>query len=186
MRVDAARNRAAIIDAAREIFKERGLDAPLDDVAKRARVGSGTLYRHFPTRHDLHSAVVQYWIHAAPERAAAAVRREGSDRDRLRAWLEDYIALLLTHPGSAIVITCHLDDPESPFRDKCDAYIEAMHTVLAAVSPRPTARAQALDACRLVGGIAAVVDAGALTPSSIRALLELAVDGIYSDSGHTR
>jgi hypothetical protein len=129
----------------------------------------------------LHSAVVQYWIHAAPDRAAAAVEREGSDRDRLLAWLEDYIGLLLTHPGAAIVITCHLDDPTSPFRDKCEAYIDAMHTVLAAVRPQPNDRAQALAACRLVGGIAAVADAGALTPPSVRALLETVVDGISHD-----
>ena len=57
LRADAARNRAAIIEAAREIFAEQGLDAPLDEIAKRAGTGNATLYRRFPTRGDLVAAV---------------------------------------------------------------------------------------------------------------------------------
>jgi AcrR family transcriptional regulator len=57
LRADARRNRDAIVAAARGAFAERGLGASLDDVAKAAGVGSGTLYRHFPTRDDLIAAV---------------------------------------------------------------------------------------------------------------------------------
>jgi AcrR family transcriptional regulator len=57
LRVDAARNRAAIVEAAREVFAEQGLDAPLDEIARRAGTGNATLYRRFPTREDLVSAV---------------------------------------------------------------------------------------------------------------------------------
>ncbi|HEY3873546.1 MAG TPA: TetR/AcrR family transcriptional regulator [Actinocrinis sp.] len=57
MRADAVRNREALVSAARSAFLEQGCDAPLDDVAKRACVGAGTLYRHFPTRKDLLAAV---------------------------------------------------------------------------------------------------------------------------------
>ena len=57
MRADARRNYEALLTAARELFLEQGPDAPLDEVAKRAGVGAGTLYRHFPTRNDLLSAV---------------------------------------------------------------------------------------------------------------------------------
>jgi AcrR family transcriptional regulator len=53
LRVDAERNRARIIDAAREVFAEQGIDAPIHDIAERAGVGVGTLYRRFPTRADL-------------------------------------------------------------------------------------------------------------------------------------
>ncbi len=53
LRKDAARNRERIIDAAAEVFCEQGLGAPLDDIAARAGVGIGTLYRRFPTRADL-------------------------------------------------------------------------------------------------------------------------------------
>jgi AcrR family transcriptional regulator len=57
LRADAARNRAAIVDAARAVFAEHGLDAPLDDIAKLAGTGNATLYRRFPTRGDLVAAV---------------------------------------------------------------------------------------------------------------------------------
>jgi AcrR family transcriptional regulator len=57
LRSDAARNRGAIIDASRSLFGERGLDAPLDQIARLAGVGNATLYRHFPTRCALVVAV---------------------------------------------------------------------------------------------------------------------------------
>ena len=57
LRADAARNRAAIVEAARTVFAEQGLDAPLDDIAKLAGTGNATLYRRFPTRGDLVAAV---------------------------------------------------------------------------------------------------------------------------------
>jgi AcrR family transcriptional regulator len=57
LRADAARNRAAIVEAARVVFAEQGVDAPLDEIAKRAGTGNATLYRRFPTRGDLIAAV---------------------------------------------------------------------------------------------------------------------------------
>jgi AcrR family transcriptional regulator len=57
LRADASRNRAALVQAAREVFAERGLDAPLDEIARRAGVGNATLYRRFPERNDLIAAV---------------------------------------------------------------------------------------------------------------------------------
>src|SRR3954464_8025374 len=57
LRADAVRNREAIVEAARAVFAEQGVDAPLDDIAKRARTGNATLYRRFPTRGDLVAAV---------------------------------------------------------------------------------------------------------------------------------
>jgi AcrR family transcriptional regulator len=59
LRADAARNRESIVAAAREVFAERGLDAPFDEVARRAGVGVATLYRRFPTRADLISGVFE-------------------------------------------------------------------------------------------------------------------------------
>jgi AcrR family transcriptional regulator len=56
-RVDAARNRATLVTAAGEVFRERGLEAPLDEIARRARLGNATLYRHFSSRQELIDAV---------------------------------------------------------------------------------------------------------------------------------
>ncbi|HEY2203657.1 MAG TPA: helix-turn-helix domain-containing protein [Pseudonocardia sp.] len=57
LRRDAERNRRLLIEAAREILREQGLDAPLDEIARRAGVGNATLYRRFPTRDELYEAV---------------------------------------------------------------------------------------------------------------------------------
>jgi AcrR family transcriptional regulator len=57
LRADAVRNRTAIVEAARQVFAERGLNAPLDEIAQRAGTGNATLYRRFPTRGELIAAV---------------------------------------------------------------------------------------------------------------------------------
>jgi AcrR family transcriptional regulator len=57
-RADARRNRQQLLDVARDLFVERGANAPLDQIAKRAGVGIGTLYRHFADRETLMRAVV--------------------------------------------------------------------------------------------------------------------------------
>jgi AcrR family transcriptional regulator len=59
LRKDAARNRAALLDAARAVFAERGLDASLDDVAHQAGVGVGTAYRHFANKYELAGAIMR-------------------------------------------------------------------------------------------------------------------------------
>jgi AcrR family transcriptional regulator len=64
LRADAARNREKLLAAAAELFAERGLDVPLEHIARRAEVSIGTLYKHFPTREDFAAAIF-------PERLAA-------------------------------------------------------------------------------------------------------------------
>lgn len=59
LRADAARNRLKVLEAARAAFSERGRDAQMDDIARRAGVGVGTVYRHFPTKESLALAMVQ-------------------------------------------------------------------------------------------------------------------------------
>lgn len=59
LRVDAARNRARVLEVAYETFAAEGLAVPIDEIARRAGVGAGTVYRHFPTKEDLYRAVVE-------------------------------------------------------------------------------------------------------------------------------
>jgi AcrR family transcriptional regulator len=59
LRADAARNRARVLEVAYETFADEGLSAPIDEIARRAGVGAGTVYRHFPTKEDLFRAVVE-------------------------------------------------------------------------------------------------------------------------------
>ena len=59
LRADAARNRARVLETAYETFAAEGLSVPIDEIARRAGVGAGTVYRHFPTKEDLFGAVVE-------------------------------------------------------------------------------------------------------------------------------
>lgn len=59
LRADARRNRARVLEAAQEVFGEQGLTAPIDEIAHRAGVGMGTVYRHFPTKEALFEAIVR-------------------------------------------------------------------------------------------------------------------------------
>jgi AcrR family transcriptional regulator len=89
-RVDAQRNRERLLEAAREAFTEHGPEATLDDIARRAGVGPGTLYRHFPTRDALIEAVFRNQVEkliAAAERYAATM----GALDALRAWMLKFI-----------------------------------------------------------------------------------------------
>src|SRR5689334_5690772 len=101
MRADAQRNRERLVEVAREVFKERGLDASLDEIARRACVGPGTLYRHFPTREALHDAVMQPWVEQVQGHVDKALATEGGPRAQLIAWFCEYVAMLTRHRGSA-------------------------------------------------------------------------------------
>jgi AcrR family transcriptional regulator len=93
-RTDAQRNRERILEVAKEAFSRSGANTSLDDIAKQAGVGPGTLYRHFPTRDELLEAVYRTEV----EKLAAAERKFAETLppiEALRAWLllfVDYIA----------------------------------------------------------------------------------------------
>ena len=93
-RTDAQRNRERILEVAKEAFTRSGANTSLDDIAKQAGVGPGTLYRHFPTRNELLEAVYRTEV----EKLAAAERKFAETLppiEALRAWLllfVDYIA----------------------------------------------------------------------------------------------
>ena len=93
-RTDAQRNRERILEAAKEAFTQSGANASLDDIAKEAGVGAGTLYRHFPTRDALIEAVYRTEV----EKLAAAEKKFSESLppiEALRAWMllfVDYIA----------------------------------------------------------------------------------------------
>src|ERR1700732_453143 len=94
MRADARRNYEKLVASARAVFTAEGTSAPLEDVAERAGVGIGTLYRHFPTRQALLEAVYLDEVEALAR--AADELAELSPWDALTRWLQRYVAFAAT------------------------------------------------------------------------------------------
>jgi AcrR family transcriptional regulator len=180
MRGDARRNRERIVEVAREVFREKGYDASLDLVAKRAGVGAGTLYRHFPTREALLDAVMQRWVDRVNEAAEKSLAHEGGAREQLLAWFESYVALISAYKGSPAKITSAMGDLGSPIVTKCQALAQSTERVLGQVAAEGALRdgVETLQVTRLVGGVATVADQGDLDPAAVRPLLEVVADGL--------
>jgi AcrR family transcriptional regulator len=94
----AARNRVAIIEAAHELFAQNPL-VPLSEVAKRAGVGAGTLYRHFPTREDLILAAYRHDIERLTTTADDVLARHSSAKDAFVEWFETLSAYIRIKHG---------------------------------------------------------------------------------------
>ncbi|MFF2065831.1 TetR/AcrR family transcriptional regulator [Streptomyces sp. NPDC058200] len=90
LRADAARNRRAVIDAARDAFDRYGVTASLDDIARAAGVGPGTLYRHFPARDDLILAVLDNGL-ADLHRLGVQLLDEPDPLRAVSRWLDAYV-----------------------------------------------------------------------------------------------
>src|SRR6201982_2133190 len=100
MRADARRSRATLLDAAPAPCAETGADAPLEDIARRAGVGIGTLYRHFPTRVDLQAAVYRSQVQTVCD-AADELLVSNSPEQALLGWVRALAAYLVTKRGLA-------------------------------------------------------------------------------------
>jgi len=94
-RADARRNYELVLAAAREVFDELGVTAPLDEIARRAGVGNATMYRHFPTRRDMVIAVYAEEVTALGE-LGRTLLADRSPADALFAWLRAFIAHVST------------------------------------------------------------------------------------------
>ena len=93
----------ALLEAALEIFKESGVDAPVREIAERAGVGLGTVYRHFPQRSDLIKAVFQSRIDACAD-AAAELAGRYDPGEALAQWMQRYVDFVATKRGLATAL----------------------------------------------------------------------------------
>lgn len=128
LRADARRNQEQILAAARDVFIERGPDAPLDEIARRAGVGIGTLYRRFPDRPALMKAVVLDALTRtaeAAETAAAEATDSGSAFEALTTYLHAALDLRVSAVIPALLDRLDLHDPElGPARERGAATLE--------------------------------------------------------------
>lgn len=147
-RADAERNKQALLEAAAAAFVDAGVNAPVRDIAARAGVGVGTIYRHFPARADLIVAVYRHQVQACAEAAPTLLVTGPTPHDALAAWVDLFVDFLITKHGLA----------------------EAMRSDAAAFEPL---HAYFLE--RLIPAVTllldAAVDAGQITPIEPFALL---------------
>jgi AcrR family transcriptional regulator len=108
LRVDAQRNIDSLLEAAKALFMASGVDVPMKEIADRAGVGVGTLYRHFPLRSDLISAVFRREIDACAAEAGLLAASHPPDA-ALELWLQRYTGFVATKHGLAAAL--HSGDP---------------------------------------------------------------------------
>jgi AcrR family transcriptional regulator len=181
VRADAQRNRDRIVEVARPLVRQKGIDAvSMDEIAKAAGVGPGTLYRHFPTKEALHDAILESWVAQVNDVVDKALTGSDIPREQLMAWLSSYVELLTVHKGGAARITASLGDPGSPYATKCDTYLNANKRVLDRLTEVEALKpgVDAMQLCRLVGGIAAVADNSELDVAAVEPMLDVIADGM--------
>ncbi len=100
-RSDALRNQQALLDAAAAVFVTGGVDAPIREIAARAGVGIGTIYRHFPTRADLVVAVYRHQVEACAAAGPELLAAAASPFAALREWTGLFVDFLVTKHGLA-------------------------------------------------------------------------------------
>jgi AcrR family transcriptional regulator len=117
-RADAQRNHDAVLAAAKAVFARAGTDAPMEDVARAAGVGKGTLYRGFPTREHLFAAILQERVDELD--AAAGRALDAPDVWRaLNEWLELYDQCATEYPGMSARVGESLGDASSAVGTLC-------------------------------------------------------------------
>lgn len=105
----AERSREALLDAAAAAFVETGVQAPVRDIAKRAGVGVGTVYRHFPTRADLVTAVYRHQVEECVALAEKLIADDVPPTDALCRWTSAFTDFLVTKHGLSDALSS--DDP---------------------------------------------------------------------------
>jgi AcrR family transcriptional regulator len=176
MRADARRNYERIVAVAREAFAEHGPEAPLDDIARRACVGPGTLYRHFPCREDLIEAVYRADIEQLSRRAHELLETH-SPEDALAAWLHEQIDFVLRKRGLATTLKAAMGQNSETFQ-LCKTMInDAAAALLVPAQAAGTVRAdvEPLDVLRLGHAIGVAAET---TPESAKRLLNVVLEGL--------
>ncbi len=175
LRADAKRNRQQLMDAARAAFTERGAEASLEDIARRAQVGVGTLYRHFPTRQALLEAVYVDEVEALCTSAEGSADAE--PWDAMVAWFDRFVDYVATKKALVDEMMASVGKDAPVFRACHDAIFAAGEPLVARAQADGTVRADVefVDVIRMVSGLCMIKNA---SPEEIRRVLRMALDGL--------
>jgi AcrR family transcriptional regulator len=176
LRADARQNHARLINAATLVFAEKGADAPLESIARRAGVGIGTLYRHFPTRLDLQAAVFRSQVGTVCGDGDALLRT-ASPEQAFIGWMRSLNAYLVTKRGLSHALI-EAVGVESELISSCWVAMHETTERLLTNGQRSGAirpDVAATDVMRLVHGIAVATERA---PERADALLSIMIDGL--------
>ena len=175
MRADARRNFEKLLAAGREAFTEEGSSASLEEIARRAGVGIGTLYRHFPTRQALLEAVYVEEVEALCRTADDLADRE--PWDALVAWLHRFVEYVATKEALAQELFTYVDRDADVFQHCHRLFYEAGEPLLKRAQEAQLVRGDTdiTDVVRMVVGIAKIPSAA---PDQIERVLDMALDGL--------
>jgi len=134
MRADAKKNYDHLFAVARDVVTEQGAAASLREVARKAGVGLGTLYRHFPTRESLLEALLRASFDELTARAGE-LETSGTPDDALMSWLREAVAVAHNYSGAIASMMAAIADPDSALHASC--------VTMRAAGARLLARAQA-------------------------------------------
>jgi AcrR family transcriptional regulator len=174
-RADAQRNYVKLVTAAREAFAEDGTSASLEDIARRAGVGIGTLYRHFPSRQELLEATYLEEVDAMARSAADVA--ELPPWDALAAWLRRFVGYMAVKHALAEELFAYIDRDAEFFKGCRDALYGAGEPLLRRAQEAGEVRPDTdiSDVVRMVGSIARMP---AAEPDQIERVLDVALDGL--------
>jgi len=182
VRADAQRSLDALLQAAKAVFATSGVDAPVREIADKAGVGLGTLYRHFPQRSDLVAAVFRREIDACADEGPA-LAAEHPPVEALARWLQRYADFIATKRGLAAAL--HSGNPAfAALPAYFDARLRpALRTLLAAAVQAGEVRADAEpnDLLSAVAGLSAPAHDG--QTHHTRRMIALLVDGLRYGAG---
>jgi AcrR family transcriptional regulator len=176
-RVDAQRNRIRILEVAKEAFTRSGANASLDDIAKQAGVGPGTLYRHFPTREELLQAVYRSEL----EKLAAAARTLSQTMtpiEALRAWLLLFVDAIAAKQLIAPALNTLIGDHKKMFEASYVQALEAIRSLVKRAIKSGDIRRdlEPIDLLRVLVGVANVATSSEWQQSA-RRLVDILVTG---------
>lgn len=179
-RADAQRNRDLLLAAAKAVFVERGMDAPLDDIARRAGVGNATMYRHFPTRSDLIVAVYADEVAALCARGDELAATRGP-REALFSWLAEFIAHVAGKKDLALAIADDRGGTRSTLFGEWHAAMHATATDLLTRAQQVAGVRADLDVADLLSLANGIALSGA-SPNRLDRLLTLVREGVETRS----
>ena len=177
-RKDAARNREALLASATEVFAERGVDGSLEEIARRAGVGIGTLYRNFPTREVLHEAVYRREVDTLCDGVGPLLAQK-EPVEALAAWMRAFTGYVARKRGMAMALKSALGADNELFAHSYRRIQEAMQTLVSRAVESGEIRGDVDpdDLMRAMGGICMATDSAEWQERSGR-LVDLLVDGL--------